>query len=98
MIAPLPGDSRDIEAMNGKVAAGGRRRHDLDVESLPVPARLAASAAGHCLLWQGALPADWEAVLVPWARIDDGFDDHPKVLALLDHDDGAAALGLWVLC
>jgi hypothetical protein len=33
-----------------------------------------------------------------WARIDDGFDDHPKVLALLDHDDGAAAIGLWTLC
>lgn len=35
---------------------------------------------------------------MPWARIDDGFDDHPKVLALLEHDDGAAALGLWTLC
>lgn len=33
-----------------------------------------------------------------WARIDDGFDDHPKVLALLDHDDGPAAIGLWTLC
>jgi len=27
-----------------------------------------------------------------WARIDDGFDDHPKVLALLDMEDGA----LWL--
>lgn len=33
-----------------------------------------------------------------WARIDDGFDDHPKVLALLDMEDGAAAIGLWTLC
>ena len=33
-----------------------------------------------------------------WARIDDGFDDHPKVLALLENDRGAAAVGLWVLC
>jgi HNH endonuclease len=36
-------------------------------------------------------------ILVPFTRIDDGFDDHPKVLALLDRDDGAAALGLWTL-
>jgi hypothetical protein len=36
--------------------------------------------------------------LMPWARVDDGFDDHPKVLALLEHDDGAAAIGLWTLC
>jgi len=35
---------------------------------------------------------------MPWARIDDAFDDHPKVLALLEHDDGAAAIGLWTLC
>jgi hypothetical protein len=33
-----------------------------------------------------------------WARIDDGFDDHPKVLWLLEHDDGVAAIGLWTLC
>ena len=33
-----------------------------------------------------------------WARIDDGFDDHPKILALLDHDEGGAAVGLWTLC
>jgi hypothetical protein len=33
-----------------------------------------------------------------WARLDDGFDDHPKVLALLEYDDGAAAIGLWSLC
>lgn len=33
-----------------------------------------------------------------WARIDDGFDDHPKILALLEHDEGGAAVGLWTLC
>lgn len=33
-----------------------------------------------------------------WARIDDGFDDHPKVLALLEDEQGAAAVGLWTLC
>jgi len=33
-----------------------------------------------------------------WARIDDGFDDHPKVLELLEEDQGAAAVGLWTLC
>jgi hypothetical protein len=36
-----------------------------------------------------------------WGRIDDRFDDHPKVLALLDEEDqllGAAAIGLWSLC
>lgn len=33
-----------------------------------------------------------------WARIDDGFDDHPKVLALLEHEQGLAAIGLWALC
>ncbi|MEV0993441.1 hypothetical protein [Nonomuraea sp. NPDC050202] len=33
-----------------------------------------------------------------WARIDDAFDDHPKVLALLDMDGAAAAIGLWTLC
>ncbi|MGO8729855.1 MAG: hypothetical protein ACLQK8_24765 [Streptosporangiaceae bacterium] len=33
-----------------------------------------------------------------WGRIDDGFDDHAKVIALLEHDDGAAAIGLWTLC
>jgi hypothetical protein len=35
---------------------------------------------------------------VAWARIDDAFDDHPKVLALLDMDNAAAAIGLWTLC
>jgi hypothetical protein len=35
---------------------------------------------------------------VAWARIDDAFDDHPKVLALLDMDGAAAAIGLWTLC
>lgn len=33
-----------------------------------------------------------------WARIDDAFDDHEKVLALLDLDEGVAAIGLWALC
>lgn len=36
-----------------------------------------------------------------WGRMDDGFDDHPKVVALLDRDDQAAAgvaVGLWTLC
>lgn len=33
-----------------------------------------------------------------WARIDDGFDDHPKVLSLLENDDGVTAVGLWLLC
>lgn len=33
-----------------------------------------------------------------WARIDDAFDDHEKVLALLDLDEGVAAVGLWALC
>ncbi|MFI6296734.1 hypothetical protein ACIBEJ_34450 [Nonomuraea sp. NPDC050790] len=36
-----------------------------------------------------------------WGRVDDAFDDHPKVLALLDIEDlkgAAAALGLWTLC
>lgn len=36
--------------------------------------------------------------LMGWARMDDGFDDHPKVLALLDEDAGPAAVGLWTLC
>jgi hypothetical protein len=33
-----------------------------------------------------------------WARLDDGFDDHPKVMALLECEQGAAAIGLWTLC
>ncbi|MEU6034011.1 hypothetical protein ABZ801_01235 [Actinomadura sp. NPDC047616] len=34
-----------------------------------------------------------------WARIDDGFDDHPKVVELLDHEEeGWAAITLWVMC
>jgi hypothetical protein len=33
-----------------------------------------------------------------WARLDDGFDDHPKVMSLLEDDNGAAAIGLWTLC
>jgi hypothetical protein len=30
--------------------------------------------------------------------MDDAFDDHEKVLALLDLDEGVAAIGLWTLC
>ncbi len=30
--------------------------------------------------------------------MDDAFDDHEKVLALLDLDEGIAAIGLWTLC
>jgi hypothetical protein len=33
-----------------------------------------------------------------WARIDDGFDDHPKVLALLEEEGSVTAVGLWTLC
>lgn len=36
-----------------------------------------------------------------WGRMDDGFDDHPKVLAVLDEDEtpmAGLALGLWTLC
>ncbi|MER7212473.1 hypothetical protein ABT340_35920 [Streptosporangium sp. NPDC000239] len=36
--------------------------------------------------------------LMAWARVDDAFDDHEKVLALLDMDQGVAAVGLWTLC
>lgn len=32
-----------------------------------------------------------------YAQVDDGFYDHPKVLALLDEDEGLAAIGLWSL-
>ena len=35
---------------------------------------------------------------MPWARIDDAFDDHPKVMAVLEHEQGGAAIGLWTLC
>jgi len=38
------------------------------------------------------------SLLMPWARIDDAFDDHPKVLAVLEHETGLAAIGLWTLC
>lgn len=34
---------------------------------------------------------------MPWAQLDDGFHDHRKVVALLEHDDGLKALGLWTL-
>lgn len=33
-----------------------------------------------------------------WGRIDDAFDDHPKVLALLEMEGAASAIGLWTLC
>ncbi|TDD97588.1 hypothetical protein [Actinomadura rubrisoli] len=33
-----------------------------------------------------------------WARVDDGFDDHPKILGLLEEEQGPAAIGLWTLC
>ena len=33
-----------------------------------------------------------------WARLDDGFHDHPKVLALLERGtDGLAAIGMWTV-
>jgi hypothetical protein len=32
-----------------------------------------------------------------WARLDDGFGEHDKVWAVLEHENGAAALGLWLL-
>lgn len=35
---------------------------------------------------------------MPWARIDDDFEGHPKVQALLNDERGAAAIGLWTLC
>lgn len=35
---------------------------------------------------------------MPWARIDDGFDDHPKIVALMDDDQGLVAIGLWTVC
>jgi len=33
-----------------------------------------------------------------WGRIDDAFDDHPKVLAVLEDENGVEAIGLWTLC
>lgn len=77
-----------------KAAVRGPQRHDPGMAPLAAPP------------WRGGFSQRWRAVpiackgafLVPWARIDDGFDDHPKVLALLEHDDGAAAIGLWTLC
>lgn len=33
-----------------------------------------------------------------WARLDDNFDDHPKIMSLLEDPGGAAAIGLWTLC
>lgn len=33
-----------------------------------------------------------------YAQLDNRFHDHPKVIALLDHDNGMAAIGLWTLC
>jgi hypothetical protein len=37
---------------------------------------------------------------MPWAKIDDGFDEHPKVESLIDEEDSTlalAALGLWTV-
>jgi hypothetical protein len=50
--------------------------------------------------YRGPLAAREAAVrwVMAWGRMDDGFDDHPKVLALLEHEEGAAAIGLWTLC
>lgn len=42
----------------------------------------------------------WQRKNMAWARIDDGFGDHPKVLELIDTLNemaGAAAIGLWTL-
>lgn len=33
-----------------------------------------------------------------YAQLDNGFHDHPKVVELLDHPSGLAAIGLWTLC
>src|SRR6185312_14305606 len=36
-----------------------------------------------------------------WGRMDDEFDEHPKVLAILDEDDpvdAAFAIAVWSLC
>jgi hypothetical protein len=35
---------------------------------------------------------------MPWARLDDGFHDHPKVSGLLGEPEGWAAIGFWTLC
>lgn len=35
---------------------------------------------------------------MPWGRIDDAFDDDPRVLRLLAQEDGDRALALWTLC
>jgi hypothetical protein len=36
---------------------------------------------------------------MPWARLDDGLDEHPKIEAMLEDDEltGLAAVGLWAL-
>jgi hypothetical protein len=33
-----------------------------------------------------------------WVKLDDGFDGHPKVIALYDGDHAADALALWTRC
>lgn len=36
-----------------------------------------------------------------WGRMDDRFDEHPKVIAILDHEDpfaAAMAIGTWAVC
>jgi hypothetical protein len=35
---------------------------------------------------------------VGWARLDDSFADNPKIVALMDEEDGLAAIGLWTVC
>jgi hypothetical protein len=33
-----------------------------------------------------------------WARLDDGFHDHRKIIDLLEDEHGCAAIGLWTVC
>jgi len=35
---------------------------------------------------------------VTWFKVDDSFDDHPKVIALLEDRSGPQALALWLCC
>jgi len=35
---------------------------------------------------------------VGWGRLDDAFDDNPKIVALLADEEGLAAIGLWTVC
>lgn len=36
--------------------------------------------------------------VMPWAKVDDNFHDHPKIVRLLDEPDGLTAVGLWTIC